>query len=73
MGGASRAEGIDVSTASLLPLNAWTHVVIMGDSNRSTLKIYLNGVLHGNFTGITMSNFGTSSSAMRVAGFVNTR
>jgi len=43
----------------------------MGDSNRSTLKLYLNGVLHGNFTGITMSNFGTSSSAMRVAGFVN--
>ncbi|MFM7678745.1 MAG: LamG-like jellyroll fold domain-containing protein, partial [Roseiflexaceae bacterium] len=71
MGGPNRADGIDVSTAALMPLNTWTHVVIVGDSNRGTLQIYLNGVLRGTISGITASHFGTSSSTMRVAGFVN--
>lgn len=36
-----------------LPTDEWTHVVVTGDYNTNTLKIYVNGLLNGTAIGVT--------------------
>ena len=43
-----------VQSSAKLPLNAWSHVAITLEDATSTLRLYVNGVLMGTTTGVTL-------------------
>ncbi|MFM7843684.1 MAG: LamG domain-containing protein [Planctomycetota bacterium] len=59
------------SMASYLTVGAWSHLVVVGDAGRGTLKVYLDGVLRATHSGSSHASFGSSSNPWRVAGFVS--
>jgi alpha-tubulin suppressor-like RCC1 family protein len=56
----------EVSAASSVVLNTWTHVAGVWDG--STIKIYINGILQATTTGVTGSSFATLTNSF-VLGF----
>ncbi|MFN5929386.1 MAG: LamG-like jellyroll fold domain-containing protein, partial [Roseiflexaceae bacterium] len=67
--GPNRTDSVDIT--AVIGVGSWTHVIIVGDASRGTLKIYINDTLEYTITSAPTTHFGTSTAGMNVAGYVS--